>query len=62
MSLKTEDNETILTHHQRDCVLLIRKFMFGENSILRPMSLDISFDDKACIRPGTYGKFEKLPL
>ncbi|CAG2257868.1 unnamed protein product [Mytilus edulis] len=50
---KTEDHSTELTHHQRAHVKLNREDMFSTNSLFRYSSLDISFDDKAYIRPGT---------
>ncbi|CAC5384653.1 unnamed protein product [Mytilus coruscus] len=49
----TEDHSTELTHHQRAHVKLNREDMFSTNSLFKYSSLDISFDDKAYIRPGT---------
>lgn len=52
---KTEDHETELTHHQRAHGKLNRWNMFATNSQFKGASLEISFDDKAYVRPGTDG-------
>lgn len=53
---KTKDDDTILTHHQRAHVKLNRYDMFGKDSMLKSDNIEISFGDKAYIRPGTDGK------
>ena len=53
---KTEEHSLELTHHQRAHVKLNRQNMFSDTSQIAELSLDISFDDKAYVRPGTDGK------
>ncbi|CAC5414034.1 unnamed protein product [Mytilus coruscus] len=50
---RTEDDKNLLTHHQRAHVKLNRHVMFGKYSMMKLDSMEISFDDKAYIRPGT---------
>jgi hypothetical protein len=57
---KTEDHETELTHHQRAHIKLNRTDMFGKRSVFFPAGIEISFDDKAYVRPRTDGNNIKM--
>ena len=59
---KTEEEGHESTHHQRAHIKINRMEMFSENGALKDLSIDISMDDKAYLRPGTDGMFEKLYL
>ncbi|CAB4005466.1 RNA-directed DNA polymerase from transposon X-element [Paramuricea clavata] len=48
---KTEDHDTVSTHHQRAHVLNAKLTMFSENQ--KEHRLVVSMDDKAYLRPGT---------
>ena len=48
---KTEDHDTVSTHHQRAHVLNAKLTMFSESQ--KKHSLVVSMDDKAYLRPGT---------
>ena len=50
---KTEGHYTETTHHQRAHVKLNRMNMFHEGSNVKKYSMELSFDDKAYLRPGT---------
>ena len=54
---KTEEHLIEVTHHQRTYVKLNRQCTFSETSDIKRLSLDISFDYKAYVRPGTDGKY-----
>ena len=56
---KTEVEGHESTHHQRAHVKLNRIDMFGAASKMQAGCLDISENDKAYVRPGTDGKFER---
>jgi hypothetical protein len=49
-----------LTHHQRAHIKLNRTDMFGKRSGFFPAGIEISFDDKAYVRPGTDGNNIKM--
>jgi hypothetical protein len=48
---KTEDDDTVSTHHQRAHVLNATLTMFSDSQ--KEHSLVVSMDDKAYLRPGT---------
>lgn len=48
---KTEDHDTVSTHHQRAHVLNTKFTMFSESQ--KEHSLVVSMDDKTYLRPGT---------
>ena len=50
---KTEESQTELTHHQRAHVKLNRWDVFATDKAEH--GLELSFDDKAYVRPGTDG-------
>lgn len=52
---KTEESRSELTHHQRAHAKLNRWDMFGDDSKIAKHSIELSFDDKAYVRPGTEG-------
>jgi len=51
---KTDNGDNILTHHQRKHVELAKFHLFSSSEMCK-FGLDISFDDKAYIRPETSG-------
>lgn len=57
---KTEEECSEMTHHQRAHVKLNRWDMFGEEKGRSNQSLEVSFDDKAYVRPGTDGMFSNV--
>ena len=57
---KTEERDNECTHHQRKHVALAKQHVFGpEAGERRSFALAISMDDKAYLRPGTSGLFQR---
>ena len=50
---KTESHSNETTHHQRAHIKLNRIDVFQQEGELKELGVEISFDDKACLRPGT---------
>ena len=50
---KTESHSNETTHHQRAHIKLNRIDVFQHKSEFKELGVEISFDDKACLRPGT---------